>query len=244
MEFQDQLPPVSEPTSRSPVPELVAAAATQLAVSPPVGWPHATEETALTELGMAVADQSWGDWVRSPVHTEAEGVPELVPMATQVLEAHEMPVTDAAPLGKFDSSVQVLAPLAAMAPVTTVGSEALLESPTPVASHRTAVGQVIVPTDLTGETMLSVVKVGVHRALVATVAGSPSRRRTTGVAEAIPTTADPLTSQVDDVGQTREERLVNVVEAGATTVHLSFVDGDCPTAPARRTGPRPVVPRA
>ena len=77
--------------------------------------------------------------------------------------------------------------------------------------------------------------------MVARVAGSPSRRRMRRRRGAAATVADPLTSQVDVVGQAIEERLVKVVDGGATTAHVS-VGGRSgrplrPGAPVRRRGP-------
>jgi hypothetical protein len=93
----------------------------QSAVFDGAGVPQDTEVTASTELGNPVAcAHASGFWVRSPVHTAA--APVAVPMATQVVGVHDIPVIVEAPVGKVDSGTQVLAPNAPIGAVMTVAS--------------------------------------------------------------------------------------------------------------------------
>jgi hypothetical protein len=249
--FQTQLP-LSEPTNSSPGAEVdVGVAATmQPAVSPLVGSPQATEVTAAMELakpGTPVADvQSCGEAVRLPVQMAGFGVglPGTVPMARQLLAVQESPVTEVDPVGKVASFPQLLLGLAAMVALSSVGSDALVESPVATATHRVVVGQAIWPTELRVDGTSSREKVGIHPEFVANVAGSPSNRKMPGADGGEPALADPPSSQVVVVGQAREDSEVKVVEAGETIAQVSCWGEVWPTAPASSTGPEAVVPIA
>ena len=65
-----------------------------------------------------------------------------------------------------------------------------------------------------------------------------------GLVGGAPTMAEPVSSHVDEVGQAMDVRLVEVVPRGSNGVQVSWRGDDWPTAPARRTGPADVVPRA
>lgn len=243
--FQIQLPLAArDPSTNSLAIELVTAVSSQSAVSPFAGSPQATWLTEATE-GKVVACCHWSEEpfpASDPVHTAAVGedVPGMVPIATQVVEVQEMLVIEFDPAGNV-SLIQVLASPdpEEIGAVNTVGSVALDESPVPRTRHCEESGQVILPNDIASAGTTSEVKVGVHEELVAKLAGSPSRRRITGVCDAEPKIADPLISQVEEVGHPIEDRPVKVVELGAvplhvvgvTTVHTSWL-----TAPARRVG--------
>lgn len=154
--------------------------------------------------------------MRSAVQTEADGEPVPDPRATQVVVVQERPVIEEAPLGSVDSVVHVLGPAETMDPKRMAGPEEVEASP----SQTVVEGQVIVLKAVTVG-MESVVKVGVHRALVAKVAGSPSKRRTMGAAAAKPTVAVPASSQVEVVGQASELIDEKTVAGGATAVQTS-----------------------
>jgi hypothetical protein len=234
-----------DPSTSSLALGLVTAVSSQSAVSPLAGCPHATLLTEATG-GKFVACSHWSDDplpASDPVHTAAVTVdpdPGIVPMATQVDEVHEKPVIELAPVGNV-SLIQVLAvPVPEeIGAVKTVGSVALVESPVPRARHWEEVGQVNLPKDVASEGTESWVKVGVHEALLPNVAGSPSRRRMTAIGEPEPKVADPLSSQVELVGQAIEDTLVKAIDAGAVPLHVVGVTRTHTfwvTAPARSTG--------
>ena len=114
-----------------------------------------------------------------------------------------------------------------------------MASPAAMASHRVVVGQVILPTEGSPSAgRVSAVKVGVQVALVARVAGSPSSRRMGRRRRDEPATvADPLSSQVEVVGQANDRgRLVKVVAAGATTAQVSCCGPGLSDRPGQEDG--------
>ena len=92
---------------------------------------------------------------------------------------HEIPVTVEAPVGNVDSAVQVLPPATATGTVITVASDGLEWSPVAVARHVDAVGQVMVPTEVTAPGSVSEVTEGVHAGLWPRRPGSPSQAQHT-----------------------------------------------------------------
>ena len=112
------------------------------------GWPQATD---VTRPRLGTGRSCWPGpscrvtVVRSPVHTA--GAPVAVPMATQVVEVQESPVTVGPPSGTSTRWSRCSAPDPAIGPVMTVASERLAWSPIAVASQSVAAGQAMVPTD-------------------------------------------------------------------------------------------------
>ena len=185
-----------------------------------------TEVTEATVVGMpgyplGACAQSSGEAVRSPVHTVGPPVAP-VPMATQLLDVQESPVTDCMPEGNVEPLSQVSGPLFATEAERMVGSVALVESPVAMARHSVLVGQVIVPTDVRAGGGLSRLKVGVQLGLLASADGSPSSLRTPA-SEAPPLTdKESPTMQVVVVGMhSTDDREVKVDDGGAMATQVS-----------------------
>ena len=95
----------------------------QSAVSVALGWPQATEVRALTDGKKKFVDCPQESPLGLSVPVQTAGALVAVPMAKQVVDAHDSPVIDDAPVGKLASVDQARGPVAGSVAVQNGGIE-------------------------------------------------------------------------------------------------------------------------